>query len=84
MAARRRLLRVALAASLATWIASAASAGDIPVASASLSIDDDELRLMAEFDVDLTPALEQALDKGVPLYFTIDFELLRPRVMWFP
>jgi len=84
VATRRRFLRVAVAASLATWIGSAARAGDIPVTSASLSIDDDEILLSAEFEVDLTPALEQALDKGVPLYFTIDFELLRPRVMWFP
>ena len=84
VAARRRFLRAAVAASLATSIASAASAGDIPVTSASFSIDDEELLLAAEFEVDLTPALEQALDKGVPLYFTIDFELLRPRIMWFP
>jgi len=39
---------------------------------------------MAEFNVSLTPALEQALDKGVPLYFTIEFELLRKRSFWFP
>jgi hypothetical protein len=84
VSARRRFLRAALAATLATLAASVAHAGDIPVASASLSIEGDEILLTAEFEVDLTPSLEQALDKGVPLYFTIDFELLRPRMMWFP
>ena len=32
----------------------------------------------------LTPALEQALEKGIPLYFVIEFELLRKRPLWFP
>jgi len=84
VAARRRFLRVALASLLGMCAGRTAQAGDIPVASASLSIDGDEILLAAEFEVDLTPALEQALDKGVPLYFTIDFELQRPRMMWFP
>jgi len=84
VAARRRFLRVALASLLGMCAGRTAQAGDIPVASASLSIDGDEILLAAEFEVDLTPALEQALDKGVPLYFTIEFELLRMRPFWFP
>jgi len=84
VAARRHFLRVVLFALLATLAGRDVWAGDIPVTSASLSIDDDEILLAAEFEFDLTPALEQALDKGVPLYFTIEFELLRPRIMWFP
>jgi hypothetical protein len=81
---RRRLIGVVLATcALATCIP-AATAADIPVSSASLRVDDDELLLSAEFDVNLTPALEQALDKGVPLYFTIEFDLKRPRFLWFP
>lgn len=59
-------------------------ADEIPVTSASLRVEDGEVRLTAEFNVSLTPALEQALDKGVPLYFTIEFELLRMRPFWFP
>jgi hypothetical protein len=83
VAARRRVLRAAFLALLATSMR-VAVAGDIPVTSASLSVDGDEILLAAEFEVDLTPALEQALDKGVPLYFTIELELSRPRIMWFP
>ena len=76
-------MSVAAAFALASWLR-AVRAADIPLASASLRVEDDELLLSAEFDVNLTPALEQALDKGVPLYFTIEFELKRPRFLWFP
>jgi uncharacterized protein DUF4390 len=81
---RRHFLRALAAGLVVAHVAGVALAGDIPVMSASLSSDGDEILLSAEFDVDLTPALEQALDKGVPLYFTIEFELTRPRLMWFP
>ena len=40
--------------------------------------------LSAEFAFALTPALEEALEKGIPLYFTIEFELVRTRFLWFP
>jgi len=61
-----------------------AIAADIPVTSASLRVEEGAVLLSAEFDFTLTPALEQALDKGIPLYFTIDFELARTRLLWFP
>ncbi|HSC23271.1 MAG TPA: DUF4390 domain-containing protein [Casimicrobiaceae bacterium] len=60
------------------------AADEIPVTSASLRVENGEVLLTADFNVSLTPALEQALDKGVPLYFTIEFELLRTRPFWFP
>ena len=56
----------------------------IPVTSAALRVDGADVLLSAEFALSLTPALEQALDKGVALYFTIDFELSRTRAFWFP
>ena len=81
----RRLLCALLWALIAAMGgATLARADEIPVSAASLKVEDDEVRLTAEFNVSLTPALEQALDKGVPLYFTIEFELLRSRPFWFP
>jgi len=74
----------ALVVLIAVCGATRLAADEIPVTSASLRVEDGEVRLTADFNVSLTPALEQALDKGVPLYFTIDFELQRPRMMWFP
>jgi len=81
---RRRTLGV-LAGCLAIVVASfPAFADEIPVASAGLRAEDGDILLSAEFRFALTPALEQALEKGVPLYFTTDFELSRTRVLWFP
>lgn len=74
----------ALAVLIALCGATPLGADEIPVTSASLRVEDGEVRLTADFNVSLTPALEQALDKGVPLYFTIEFELLRIRPFWFP
>ncbi len=62
----------------------AASRADIiPVSRRELRIEDGEALLSAEFDFALKPALEEALDKGIPLYFMIDFELARTRLLWF-
>ena len=38
--------------------------------------------LSADFDLDLGPALEEAVSRGLPLYFVADFELTRPRWWW--
>lgn len=60
----------------------AALADVIPLRSSELRIEEGEVLLSAQFDVSLTPALEAALQKGIPLYFTVDFELTRPRWYW--
>jgi hypothetical protein len=44
---------------------------------------EDGYYLEATFDIALTGALEEALNKGVPLHFLVDFELIRPRWYWF-
>jgi hypothetical protein len=80
---RRRAVLAACAASV-LLAASPARADSIPVNSASLRADEGDVLLSAEFGVSLTPALEQALDKGVALYFTIEFDLVRTRFLWFP
>lgn len=36
----------------------------------------------ANFDFELTPRLEEALNNGVALFFAIEFELIRPRWYW--
>ena len=70
-----------LTASLA--LASDAIADTIPVTSAELRVEDEEVVLNAQFDVVLNPTLEEALQKGVVLYFVQEFELARPRWYWF-
>ena len=83
--ARHASARLA-SALLALWLACAcvfAANVGIEVRKASVAINDDAYVVDAQFDIGLTPALEEVLSKGVPLYFTFEFELIRPRWYWF-
>ena len=69
---------------LCAGLAAAPARGDgIDVKRAALISAEDGTYLEADFDIALTPALEDVLNKGVPLYFTLDFELIRRRWYWF-
>jgi Domain of unknown function (DUF4390) len=75
---------VLLAAAL--WIAfmpaAVKAAEGIEVKSAALVPADDGYYLDATFEIMLPHALEDALNKGVPLHFLVEFELIRPRWYW--
>ena len=73
---------VALLLALALGMVSAARADTIAVKAAELRADEDMYVLNAEFDLAFNPTLEEAVQKGVPLYFVFEFELLRPRWYW--
>lgn len=60
-----------------------ASAQVIEVTEARIDYQEGGFDLSASFDFELTPALEDALHKGISLYFAIDFQLSRPRWYWF-
>jgi hypothetical protein len=60
-----------------------ARADDILVGRATLESVEDGYVLSADFEFDLSPRLEDALSKGVPLFFLVEFELTRPRWYWF-
>lgn len=75
-----------LGALMGLWLAIAAfgaCAQGIDVKRPVVTIAEDHFVLQAQFDIALTPTLEDALNKGVPLYFVMDFELIRPRWYWF-
>lgn len=57
-------------------------ANDIEVRDARLRSVEEGLVLDADFSFDLTPRLVEVLANGVPLYFTVDFELTRRRWYW--
>ena len=63
-------------------ISFAARAEGIEVKSAALDVANEALVLNAELEVSLSPALEDAMNKGVPLNFVVDFELKKPRWYW--
>lgn len=60
-----------------------AHADGITVSKASLLVTETAYVLEADFDIALTPTLKDVLNKGVSLYFTFEFELIRPRWYWF-
>jgi len=62
--------------------APAAQAEGIDVSRAALVAAEEGYFLEADFGVALNPTLEDALNKGVPLYFLLEFEIIRPRWYW--
>ena len=77
-----RAALVALVLVCATLLATAARADTIVVKSAELRAEEDGVLLNAEFEFSLNPTLDEALQKGVPLHFVQEFELVRPRWYW--
>jgi hypothetical protein len=82
----RLALVLALAAALWGQVP-AARAADSPAVDASpaltLNAERDAWLLSADFELPLTGKLEEALRRGVPLYFVLEFELIRSRWWWF-
>jgi hypothetical protein len=80
---RIALLPKFLLLALALAAGAPAHADEIIVRDAHLRATDEGLVLNAEFSFQITPRLAEAVENGVPLYFDLDFELLRPRWYWF-
>jgi hypothetical protein len=70
-------------AMFAAFAPAAYAAEGISVKSASVEPSDEGWQLQAEFDIQFSPRLEEAVNRGVPLYFVLEFELSRPRWWWF-
>ena len=82
---RRLLCAGLLALGALLGLPDAAGASDrIEVRAAELRVaaDGDGLDLDASFDFDLPWTLEDAVSRGVPLYFVVEFELFRSRWYW--
>jgi hypothetical protein len=60
-----------------------ADAEGIKIKSFELERVDNDWLLNASFQIELSPGLENAVQKGVVLYFQTDFELTRARWYWF-
>ena len=84
--ARRRLMLLLAVVAVALLAGPPAAADErIRVTGASLTLDteaDPGVFLDAQFDFELPPALEDAVDRGVAVYFVVDFELSRHRWYW--
>lgn len=61
----------------------AAQPPGIDVRRATIATGDDYYVLDSDLDVTLSAPLDDALHKGIPLYFMLEFELVRSRWYWF-
>lgn len=75
-------LFAALGAAMLLAAAAPAHAGSIEPVRAALNAGEDGYTLSAEFTVDLGPRLEEAVARGVPLFFNFEFTLERNRWYW--
>ncbi len=81
-----RLEQLATSIVLALLLCCGASAWAEGIAVQQASLEADSVggwNLDARFDFQLNPSLEDAVNKGIPLYFTTNFELTRGRWYWF-
>ena len=74
---------LALVAGLLFSAITAHAADRIELSQARVEAQEDFWVLSADFGLELTPRLEEALNRGLPLYFAIELEMNRPRWYWF-
>lgn len=79
----RRHRWLSIAAALWFAVTAPAWADGIEVRQAALVGADGSYSLEAEFGITLTHTLQEALNKGIPLYFLLEFDLYRQRWYWF-
>jgi hypothetical protein len=60
-----------------------AQAADISIRNPQLVPNEEGYSLAADFNINFNTRLEEAVGKGVVLYFAVDFELTRSRWYWF-
>jgi hypothetical protein len=71
-----------LCAATALLLSFAAIASEVEIRNPQLTLGEDGYQLAADFAIDFNPRLEEAVTKGVVLYFVSDFELTRARWYW--
>lgn len=67
---------------LSLFLSLAVQAEGVVVKSARIDTSEDGYQLDADFDFQLTSAMQEAVRKGVPLYFVVDVEVTRSRWYW--
>jgi hypothetical protein len=69
-------------AALASVHSPAHAAEGVEIVQAHLEPTEDGYKLSSTFAFELNRALEDAIARGIPLYFTTDIEITRPRWLW--
>jgi hypothetical protein len=79
----RRLLRLLLCWLLVSLPLVARAAEGVEITQAHLESTDEGYKLSATYAFELNRGLEEAITRGIPLHFTTEVELNRPRWYWF-
>ena len=66
-----------------TATAAFAAASSIQIKSAELQLQEEHYSLSADVVIDFDDEIEEAIRKGVPLDFLIEFQIVTPRKYWF-
>ena len=78
-----QFLGILLQSALLVWLSiAAAQAEGISVNKAEIRQNEEGYQLSASYDINLTFAAQQALSRGIPLYFIGKFSLTRSRWYW--
>ena len=78
-----KLLRSFFYSVLLLLLAQAAQATDISVRNLQLVANEEGYSLAADVNINFNTRLEEAVSKGVVLYFAAEFELTQARWYWF-
>ena len=74
-------IRLCQVAFIWLWVAMAYADG-IYVNKTEIRLEEDGYHLSASYDISLTPVMQQALARGIPIHFIGEFSLIRPRWYW--
>jgi hypothetical protein len=77
-----KLFRALIGSLILLLAAQTAQAIEISIRNLQLEATDDGYSLVADANINFNTRLEEAVNKGVVLYFSADFELTRPRWYW--
>ena len=60
-----------------------AAGNSIQIKTAELELEDNHYTLDADVDINFDKDIEEAINKGVPLNFLVEFQIVSPRKYWF-
>lgn len=80
---RRHLVAAGFACAAFALLPVAASADAVPLNNAEVRVEDEQIVLSVDFALSLNSTLEEALQRGIPLYFLLEVDIQRPRWYWF-
>lgn len=78
-----RLVMVGFASVWIAFASAAFAADEVTIRNPKLDATDDGYQVSADIDFQLTSSMKEAVSKGVPLYFVVEFEISKGRWYWF-